>query len=130
MRGVSANAGCIGPAHVYSHRLEPSSTQLEAAPKLPQRLASAALFHPDDPTAFQINDQRDVFSCPPQIEFVDGDRANLAVTYAPVILFQPSLHHGSYRVPTQGKPAGNIGQGHVNRAKSTINRASARVIFV
>ena len=112
MRGVRANAGRIGPTHVHSHRLEPGSTELKAAPKLPQRLASAALLHPDDPAAFQINDQGDVFVCAPQIEFVNRDRANLAVTDAPVVLFQPTLHDGSYRVPAQGEPAGNIGQGH------------------
>ena len=110
--GMSANAGRIGPTHVHSHRFEPGPTKLKAAPKLPQRLAATALLHPDDPTALQIDDQRDVFACTSQIEFVDGDCANLAVADAPVILFQPSLHNGSYCVPTQGKPAANIGQGH------------------
>jgi hypothetical protein len=109
---MSANAGRIGSTHVHSHRFEPGSTKLKAAPKLPQRLAATALLHPDDPTTFQIDDQRDVFACPSQIQFIDGDGVNLVVTDASVILFQPSLYHASYRVPTQGKPASNIGQGH------------------
>jgi hypothetical protein len=61
-------------------------------------VSSAALFDPDDPAALQIDDQGDVFACASQIELVNGDGANLAVTDAPVILFQPSLHHGSDRV--------------------------------
>ena len=49
---------------------------------------------------------------PSQIELVDSNRVNLAVTDAPVILFQPSLHHRFDRVPTQEKPVSNISQGH------------------
>jgi len=35
VRGMSSNTGRIGSTHVHSHRFEPSSTGLKAAPKLP-----------------------------------------------------------------------------------------------
>src|SRR6266404_7353494 len=109
---MSSNTGRIGPTHVHSHRFEPSSTGLKAAPKLPQRLAATALVHPDNPTAFQIDDERDVFACTPQIQFVYGDCVNLPVTDALVVFFQPSLYHCFYSVPTQQEPASDVGQGH------------------
>ena len=67
-------------------------------------LAVTALFHPDDPAKFSRSmTKADVFRCPPQIEFVNRDRANLAVTDAPVVLFQPSSAPRFKRCPNSGK---------------------------
>ena len=40
------------------------------------------------------------------------DLAYPAVSDAPIVFFQPTLHHASDRLPTQREPAGNIGQSH------------------
>ena len=48
---IRSDRGVRGMPHVHSHGFESNSTELKTTPKLPQRVATTALVHPDDPTA-------------------------------------------------------------------------------